>query len=54
MVPRVVFIMWLNWSLDCVFYAVMGNVKANMHWEAELPPNFDRNGYGIETFIRAK
>lgn len=37
-----------------VFYAVMGNVKSNKHWEAKLPPNFDRNAYGIEKFIRAK
>lgn len=37
-----------------LFYAVMGNVKSNKHWEAKLPPDFDRNGYGIEKFIRAK
>jgi hypothetical protein len=30
----------------------MGNEKANSHWEAELPPNYDR--VGIENFIRAK
>ncbi|WVZ13706.1 hypothetical protein V8G54_011272 [Vigna mungo] len=32
----------------------MGNARSNKHWEAELPPNFDRNGYGIERFIRSK
>ena len=37
-----------------LFYAVMGNVKSNKHWEAKLPPDFDRNGYGVEKFIRAK
>ncbi|KAF2305119.1 hypothetical protein GH714_001891 [Hevea brasiliensis] len=30
----------------------MGNEKSNCHWEAELPPNYDR--VGIENFIRAK
>ncbi|PWZ28309.1 putative ADP-ribosylation factor GTPase-activating protein AGD5 [Zea mays] len=30
----------------------MGNEKANSHWEAELPPKYDR--VGIENFIRAK
>lgn len=30
----------------------MGNEKSNTHWEAELPPNYDR--VGIENFIRAK
>ncbi|XP_027359188.1 probable ADP-ribosylation factor GTPase-activating protein AGD15 [Abrus precatorius] len=44
-----------TWLPDQVsFMQFMGNVKSNMHWEAELPPNFDRNGYGIEKFIRAK
>lgn len=32
--------------------AAMGNEKANSHWEAELPPNYDR--VGIENFILAK
>ncbi|XP_057763422.1 probable ADP-ribosylation factor GTPase-activating protein AGD15 isoform X1 [Arachis stenosperma] len=36
------------------FMQLMGNVNANKHWEAELPTNFDRNGYGIDKFIRAK
>ncbi|MED6221177.1 putative ADP-ribosylation factor GTPase-activating protein agd15-like [Stylosanthes scabra] len=36
------------------FMQLMGNVNANKFWEAELPPNFDRNGYGIDKFIRAK
>ncbi|OIW20165.1 hypothetical protein TanjilG_04618 [Lupinus angustifolius] len=44
-----------TWLPDQVsFMQFMGNVKANKHWEAELPPNFDRNGYGIEKFIRNK
>ncbi|KAF1882548.1 hypothetical protein Lal_00002726 [Lupinus albus] len=44
-----------TWLPDQVsFMQFMGNVKANQHWEAELPPNFDRNGYGIEKFIRNK
>ncbi|XP_057996645.1 ADP-ribosylation factor GTPase-activating protein AGD5 isoform X2 [Hevea brasiliensis] len=30
----------------------MGNEKSNCHWEAELPPNYDR--VGIKNFIRAK
>ncbi|KAM7260532.1 hypothetical protein ACFE04_011205 [Oxalis oulophora] len=30
----------------------MSNEKANKYWEAELPPNYDRND--IERFIRAK
>jgi len=34
------------------FIQSMGNEKANSHWEAELPPNYDR--VGIENFIRAK
>jgi stromal membrane-associated protein len=37
-----------------MFYADMGNAKSNKYWEAKLPPDFDRNGYGIEKFIRAK
>lgn len=37
-----------------LIYAVIGNAKSNKHWEAELPPNFDRNGYGVEKFIRSK
>ncbi|KAG5007446.1 hypothetical protein JHK82_025361 [Glycine max] len=36
------------------FLLLMGNAKSNKHWEAELPPNFDRNGYGVEKFIRSK
>ncbi|XP_019443267.1 PREDICTED: probable ADP-ribosylation factor GTPase-activating protein AGD15 isoform X2 [Lupinus angustifolius] len=44
-----------TWLPDQVsFMQFMGNVKANQHWEAELPPNFDRNGYRIEKFIRNK
>ena len=44
-----------TWLPDQVsFMQLMGNVKSNKHWEAKLPPNFDRNGYGIEKFIRAK
>ncbi|KAE9586120.1 putative Arf GTPase activating protein [Lupinus albus] len=44
-----------TWLPDQVsFMQFMGNVKANQLWEAELPPNFDRNGYGIEKFIRNK
>ncbi|XP_061347985.1 probable ADP-ribosylation factor GTPase-activating protein AGD15 [Gastrolobium bilobum] len=44
-----------TWLPDQVsFMQFMGNAKSNMYWEAELPPNFDRNGYGIEKFIRAK
>ncbi|XP_048130621.1 ADP-ribosylation factor GTPase-activating protein AGD5 isoform X2 [Rhodamnia argentea] len=34
------------------FIQTMGNEKANIYWEAELPPNYDR--VGIENFIRAK
>lgn len=34
------------------FIQSMGNAKANSHWEAELPPNYDR--VGLENFIRAK
>ncbi|KAL1567101.1 ADP-ribosylation factor GTPase-activating protein AGD5-like [Salvia divinorum] len=34
------------------FIHSMGNEKANIFWEAELPPNYDR--VGIENFIRAK
>ncbi|KAL6538365.1 hypothetical protein OROGR_012353 [Orobanche gracilis] len=34
------------------FIQSMGNEKANIYWEADLPPNYDR--VGIENFIRAK
>ncbi|XP_047338169.1 ADP-ribosylation factor GTPase-activating protein AGD5-like [Impatiens glandulifera] len=34
------------------FIQSIGNEKSNSHWEAELPPNYDR--VGIENFIRAK
>ncbi|CAA0820970.1 Probable ADP-ribosylation factor GTPase-activating protein AGD15 [Striga hermonthica] len=34
------------------FMQMMGNEKSNEYWEAELPPDFDRNP--IENFIRAK
>lgn len=30
----------------------MGNEKSNSHWEAELPPNYNR--VGIDKFICAK
>ncbi|XP_012567204.1 probable ADP-ribosylation factor GTPase-activating protein AGD15 [Cicer arietinum] len=44
-----------TWLPDQVsFMQFMGNVKSNKYWEAKLPPNFDRNGYGVEKFIRAK
>ncbi|XP_045817153.1 probable ADP-ribosylation factor GTPase-activating protein AGD15 [Trifolium pratense] len=43
---------WLPEQVSFMQYT--GNVKSNKHWEAKLPPNFDRNGYGIEKFIRAK
>ncbi|CAJ1952275.1 unnamed protein product [Sphenostylis stenocarpa] len=44
-----------TWLPDHVsFMQSMGNVRSNKHWEAELPPNFDRNAYGIERFIRSK
>jgi stromal membrane-associated protein len=43
---------WLPEQVSFMQY--MGNVKSNKHWEAKLPPNFDRNEYGIEKFIRAK
>ncbi|XP_047182563.1 probable ADP-ribosylation factor GTPase-activating protein AGD15 isoform X2 [Vigna umbellata] len=44
-----------TWLPDQVsFMQLMGNARSNKHWEAELPPNFDRNGYGIERFIRSK
>ncbi|KAL2342298.1 hypothetical protein Fmac_003583 [Flemingia macrophylla] len=33
---------------------VMGNEKSNKHWEAKMPPNFDRSKLGIEKFILAK
>ncbi|KAL6583632.1 putative ADP-ribosylation factor GTPase-activating protein agd15-like [Orobanche minor] len=34
------------------FMQMMGNEKSNEYWEAELPPDFDRNP--IEKFINAK
>ncbi|GFP88510.1 probable ADP-ribosylation factor GTPase-activating protein agd15 [Phtheirospermum japonicum] len=34
------------------FMQMMGNEKSNEYWEAELPPNFDRNP--TEKFINAK
>ncbi|KAK6148206.1 hypothetical protein DH2020_019118 [Rehmannia glutinosa] len=34
------------------FMQTMGNEKSNEYWEAELPPQFDRNP--IEKFIHAK
>lgn len=34
------------------FIQSMGNEKSNSHWEAELPPNYDR--VAIENFIRTK
>ncbi|CAN4087415.1 unnamed protein product [Withania somnifera] len=34
------------------FIQSMGNEKANSYWEAEVPPNYDRDG--IENFIHAK
>ncbi|KAK7380132.1 hypothetical protein VNO78_32572 [Psophocarpus tetragonolobus] len=44
-----------TWLPDQVsFMQIMGNARSNMHWEAELPPNFDRQGCGIEKFIRSK
>ncbi|KAK7314745.1 hypothetical protein VNO77_33273 [Canavalia gladiata] len=44
-----------TWLPDQIaFMQSTGNVNSNKHWEAELPPNFDRNGYGIEKFIRSK
>nr|KYP71403.1 putative ADP-ribosylation factor GTPase-activating protein AGD5 [Cajanus cajan] len=44
-----------TWLPDQIsFMQSMGNVRSNKHWEAQLPPNFDRNGYGIEKFIRSK
>ncbi|KAL2334355.1 hypothetical protein Fmac_015568 [Flemingia macrophylla] len=36
------------------FMQSMGNVRSNKYWEAELQPDFDRHGYGIERFIRSK
>ncbi|OAY63491.1 putative ADP-ribosylation factor GTPase-activating protein AGD5 [Ananas comosus] len=42
-----------TWLPEQVSYIqTMGNEKANSHWEAELPPNYDR--VGIENFILAK
>ncbi|MED6127031.1 putative ADP-ribosylation factor GTPase-activating protein agd15-like [Stylosanthes scabra] len=32
----------------------MGNEKSNKHWEAKLPPNFDRSTMGMEKFIYSK
>ncbi|RDX81180.1 putative ADP-ribosylation factor GTPase-activating protein AGD15, partial [Mucuna pruriens] len=44
-----------TWLPDQVsFMQFMGNEKSNKHWEAKMPPNFDRNKLGIEKFIRAK
>ncbi|KAK7364178.1 hypothetical protein VNO80_12642 [Phaseolus coccineus] len=44
-----------TWLPDQVsFMQLVGNARSNKHWEANLPPNFDRNGYGIERFIRLK
>lgn len=43
---------WLPEQVSFMQY--MGNAKSNKYWEAKLPPDFDRNGYGIEKFIRAK
>ncbi|KAK7358083.1 hypothetical protein VNO77_00004 [Canavalia gladiata] len=44
-----------TWLPDQVFFMQsMGNEKSNKHWEAEMPPNFDRSKLGIERFIRAK
>ncbi|XP_061364127.1 probable ADP-ribosylation factor GTPase-activating protein AGD15 [Gastrolobium bilobum] len=44
-----------TWLPDQVsFMQFTGNEKSNKHWEAELPPNFDRSRLGIEKFIRAK
>ncbi|XP_054786545.1 probable ADP-ribosylation factor GTPase-activating protein AGD15 isoform X1 [Prosopis cineraria] len=36
------------------FMQFMGNEKSNAYWEAELPPNFDRIGFGLEKFICSK
>ncbi|GER38438.1 ARF-GAP domain 15 [Striga asiatica] len=41
---------WLPEQIS--FMQMMGNEKSNEYWEAELPPDFDRNP--IENFIRAK
>ncbi|KAI4352023.1 hypothetical protein L6164_006313 [Bauhinia variegata] len=44
-----------TWLADQIsFMQYMGNGKSNKYWEAELPPNFDRNEFGLENFIRAK
>jgi len=40
--------------LICMLYAGMGNEKSNKHWEAHLPPNFDRSRLEINKFISAK
>jgi len=37
-----------------MLHAGMGNVKSNKHWEAEMPPNFDRSKLAMEKFIRMK
>lgn len=42
----------VDWLFTDVVFAAMGNEKANAHWEAELPRNYDRGQ--IENFIRAK
>ncbi|KAI9074334.1 hypothetical protein K1719_027600 [Acacia pycnantha] len=36
------------------FMQFMGNEKSNEYWEAELPQNFDRIGFGLEKFIHSK
>ncbi|KAJ7975355.1 Arf GTPase activating protein [Quillaja saponaria] len=36
------------------FLQFMGNEKSNKYCEAELPPNFNRSGSGLEKFIRSK
>ncbi|XP_027343259.1 probable ADP-ribosylation factor GTPase-activating protein AGD15 [Abrus precatorius] len=44
-----------TWLPDQVsFMQSMGNQKSNKHWEAAMPPNFDRSKMGIEKFIHSK
>ncbi|KAJ7970181.1 ADP-ribosylation factor GTPase-activating protein [Quillaja saponaria] len=44
-----------TWLPDQVaFMQFMGNEKSNNYWEAELPPNFNRSGSGLEKFIHSK
>nr|KYP67417.1 putative ADP-ribosylation factor GTPase-activating protein AGD15 [Cajanus cajan] len=44
-----------TWLPDQIcFMQVMGNEKSNKHWEAKIPPNFDRSKLGIEKFIHSK